>query len=96
MGGMLLPLVIVGLIFYFLVIRPGSKERKKREAQVKALQKHDRVVTNAGIHGTVVALDDDTVTLKVDDNVRIKFNRQAVWQVVQPEEGGPSAGRKGR
>ena len=44
---------------------------------------------DAGIHGSVVALDDDSVTLKVDDknNVRIKFTRQAVWQVVSPKDG---------
>ena len=65
------------MIFYFIVIRPGSKERKQREAQLKALKKHDKVITNAGIHGTVVALDEDTVDLRVDEknNVRIRFSR---------------------
>jgi preprotein translocase subunit YajC len=74
---------MIFLIFWFLVIRPGSKERKAREAAVKNLKKHDKVVTNAGIHGTVVGLDDDSVLLRVDDknNVRIKFSRAAVWQV---------------
>ena len=71
------------------MIRPGSRERKEREAQVKALKKYDKVVTNAGIHGTVAALDDDTVTLRVDEknNVRIRFSRQAIWQVLGAEEG---------
>lgn len=79
---LLMPLLIVGFIFYFLVFRPASRERKEREAKIGGLQKHDRVITNAGIHGTVVALDEETVTLKVDDNVRIKFTRAAVWQVL--------------
>jgi preprotein translocase subunit YajC len=85
---MLVPLVLVGLVFYFIVIRPSSKERKQREAQLKSLKKHDRVVTNAGIHGTVVALEDDTVTLRVDEknNVRMRFSRTAIWQVQADEE----------
>ena len=89
--GFLIPLLLVGLIFYFIVIRPGSKERKQRESQIKSLKKHDKVVTNAGIHGAVVALDDDTVTLRVDDknNVRVRFSRTAIWQVQAGDEEKP-------
>lgn len=84
----LIPLLLVGLIFYFIVIRPGSKERKQRETQLKSLKKHDKVVTNAGIHGTVVGLDDDTVTLRIDEknNVRVRFSRTAIWQVQTDDE----------
>jgi preprotein translocase subunit YajC len=80
---LLLPLGLVFLIFWFIVFRPASRERKQREARVRSLARNDKVVTNAGIHGTVVGLDDDTVTLRVDDknNVRIRFSRAAVWQV---------------
>jgi preprotein translocase subunit YajC len=82
---MLIPMLLIFVIFYFILIRPASRERKQREAQIQALKKHDRVVTNAGIHGTVVALEDDAVVLRVDDknNVRIRFSRQAIWQVLQ-------------
>ncbi|MDF1701372.1 MAG: preprotein translocase subunit YajC [Planctomycetota bacterium] len=78
---------MIFLIFWFLVIRPGSKERKQREAAVKALKKNDKVVTNAGIHGTVVGLEDEAVTLRVDDknNIRMKFSRAAIWQVQDPD-----------
>ena len=86
---LLFPLVIVFGIFYFLVIRPSSKERRKREQQVKSLKKHAKIVTNAGIYGTVVGMDDETVTLRVDDknNVRMKFSRAAVWQVLDGDKG---------
>lgn len=87
-GGMdmLLMIGIVFLIFWFLVIRPQGKERKQREAAVQALKKNDKVVTNAGIHGTVVGIEDDAVLLRVDDknNVRMKFSRAAIWQVEPP------------
>ena len=86
-GGAMDMFVMIGmifLIFWFLVIRPGNKERKERENAVKNLKKNDKVVTNAGIHGTVVGLEDDTVMLRVDDknNIRMKFSRAAIWQVL--------------
>jgi preprotein translocase subunit YajC len=83
---LLFPLAIVFLIFYFLVIRPASRDRRKREDQIKSIKKNDRVVTNAGIHGTVTGLDEQTVTVRVDDktNTRIKFSRAAIWQVGPP------------
>lgn len=95
--GMIIPLAIVFLIFYFLVIRPSSKEKRERENKLKSLKKHDKVVTNAGIYGTVMSLDDDTMVLRVDDknNVRMKFSRQAVWQVLTPGDDTGKAGSKG-
>ena len=90
------PIAIIFAIMYFLVIRPASRERKQREAQVGAVKKHDKVVTNAGIHGTVMSVDDDTVVLRVDDknNVRIRFSRQAIWQVNRPGSGAGSSAAK--
>ena len=92
-GGMLVPLAIVFGIFYFLVIRPAGREKKEREQKLKGLKKHDKVITNAGIHGTVMSLDEDTMVLRVDDknNVRMKFSRAAVWQVLTPGGDGGEA-----
>ncbi len=92
---LLFPLAMVFLIFWFLVIRPSSRERKARETAVREITKHDKVVTNAGIHGVVVGTDDETVTLRVDDknNVRIRFARAAIWQV---NPTGGDASSKGR
>lgn len=89
----LIPIVIVFMIFYFLVIRPQGRERKAKEEKIKAIGKNTKVVTNAGIHGTVVATDDETVTLRVDDknNVRIRFAKAAIWQILDEE--GASAGK---
>lgn len=82
--GMLMPILIVVVIFWLLVFRPASRERKERESQIKALKKHDKVITNAGIHGTVMSLDDESVVLRIDDknNVRVRFSRAAIWQVL--------------
>ena len=104
-GGLLdmLPLfAIIFFIFYFLVIRPQSKERKKREALLKAAKKGDKIVTTAGIHGKVVSTDDTTVLVEVDDGVRLRFDKAAIWQVKsrdgEPTEtvapDAPAAGKK--
>ncbi|MBI2528651.1 MAG: preprotein translocase subunit YajC [Candidatus Rokubacteria bacterium] len=75
-------------IFYFLLIRPQQKQKREREALLRAVKKGDRVVTSSGMHGTVVGLDEHTVTLKVSDQVKLQFDRAAIGRIV------PAAGEK--
>ena len=74
----LFPVIAVVLIFYFMVIRPGNQQRRRVQEMLSALKKGDRVITNGGIHGVVQSVDDDTVQLKIADNVKIKLSRSAV------------------
>ncbi len=87
MSSMLPMLLMMGLVFYFLLIRPQSKEKKRRAEMLSAVKKNDRVVTIGGIHGTVVNVKDDEITLKVDEsnNTKITFSRSAVQQVTASE-----------
>jgi len=79
-------------IFYFLLIRPQQKQKKDREAMLAAVRKGDRVVTSSGLHGTVVGLSENTVTLKVADSVRLDFDRSAVGRIVTaPDDKDPGA-----
>ncbi|MBI2198541.1 MAG: preprotein translocase subunit YajC [Candidatus Rokubacteria bacterium] len=75
-------------IFYFLLIRPQQKQKREREALLRAVKKGDRVVTTSGMHGTVVGLDEHTVTLKVSDQVKLQFDRSAIGRIV------PAAGER--
>ncbi len=96
LGSPIILIVLIFAIFYFLMIRPQSKDRRRREQMVKNAQKGDRIVTTAGIHGEVVGLAEKTVTLRVDDGVRITFDRAAIWQVEPrggPAEASADAGR---
>ena len=79
----LLLFLMLGLVMYFLMLRPQSKERKKREAMLSAVKKNDRVVTIGGILGTVISVKDDEITLKVDEssNTKITFTRSAIQRV---------------
>ncbi|MBU3933889.1 preprotein translocase subunit YajC [bacterium] len=74
----LFPIFLIFAIFYFLLIRPQQKQQKKHREMISRLSKNDEVVTNGGLHGTVVNLDEETVTLRVDDNTRIKFQRNTI------------------
>jgi len=78
-----LPFLIIIAIFYLLIIRPQNKKRKETETMLSALKKGDKVVTIGGLHGTIQSVDETTVIIKADDNVKLKFLRSAVSSVVQ-------------
>ena len=75
------PILLIFGIFYFLLIRPQQKQQKAQKQMLSKLSKNDEVVTNGGIHGTIVNLDEKTITLRVDDNTRIKFQKNVISYV---------------
>ena len=79
-------LVVIFAIFYFILIRPQQQQQKKRREMLAALQKGDRVVSIGGIHGVIKELTDDTVTLRVADNVNMKFARGGIERAITDEE----------
>lgn len=78
----ILPILVLMVVFSALAQR---KEKKRREALLSAVKKHDRVLTSGGIIGSVVETTADTVVLKVDENsnVRMTFARSAVQQILK-------------
>lgn len=87
---MMIPLLVIGVLFYFLLFLPQKRERQKQDQLLKSLKKNDCVVTIGGIVGTIVNIEPDgkVVTLRVDDerNTRMVFLRTAIQ--------GPYAGGK--
>lgn len=79
------PMVVIFALFWLLLIRPQQKKAKQLAEMLKALQKGDEVVTNAGILGRIVALDDATVSVEVASGVAIKFQRSAIAGKVTKE-----------
>ena len=77
-----LPIAAIVLIFYFLVIAPANKQRKKTEQMLSSLKKGDRVLTTGGIYGTIQSVEGDHVYLKIAENVRVKVARSAVSGLV--------------
>lgn len=81
---MFAPLFLIAIVFYLLLWKPQRKEQATREAMLSALKKNDKVVTIGGIVGSVanISADGKEVTLKVDDNTRIKFIRSSIQSVL--------------
>lgn len=80
---MLVTFGLIIVVFYFLVIRPQNKKQKDAKKMLQNITRGDRVVTIGGLHGSVESVKDDTVLLKVDDNVKLKFSKSAVASIVE-------------
>ena len=91
---MLAPFVMMFAIFYFIVFRPQSKAKKDHENMVKGLKKHDEVVTSGGMFGTVMNVKSDSITLKIDENVRVEVEPSAIARLVKPKGAEPAAAEK--
>lgn len=74
----LVPLILIFAVFYFLLIRPQKKQEKEHKNMLSVLKKNDEVVTSSGIHGTIVNIKDKTVTLRIDDNVKIEIEKNCI------------------
>lgn len=77
-----LPFGLIIIIFYFFIIRPQNKKQKETEKMLSSLKKGDKIVTIGGIHGVISSTKEKTVIVKVDDNTKIEFSRNAVSTVV--------------
>ena len=73
--------VLIGLIFYFLIIRPQQKRAKAHEAKIAAVQKNDEVVTAGGLMGKVTKVADEYVEVEIAPNVRVKAVKSTIANV---------------
>jgi preprotein translocase subunit YajC len=84
-----LPFIAIGVLFYFLMIRPQRREQSRRQTMLDAVQKNDHVVTIGGIYGVVtnVRREADEVTLKVDEatNTKLRVTLSSIARVVREE-----------
>lgn len=78
----MLPLLLIVVVFYFMLIRPQRKKDKKVKDMLAALKVGDRVTTIGGIHGTIMGIKDDTITLGVGaEKTKLVFARWAIRNV---------------
>ena len=80
----IIPFIAIIAIFYLLIIRPQNKKRKETEKMLSALKKGDKIVTIGGVHGTIHSVKESTVIVRVDENVKMEFQRSAISTVVSP------------
>ena len=84
----LAPLLLIGVVFYFLLIRPQNQRRRAQMEMQSSIEVGDEIVTTAGIYGTVTEIDDDygIVTLEVAPNTEIRLARAAVATRLMDED----------
>lgn len=80
------PILIIGVIFYLLIFMPMRKRQKKVDAMISALRNGDKVITSAGIYGTVTGVKEKTIILKIADQVKIEVAKNAIAGLQAPEE----------
>lgn len=92
--GILFQFALIGLIIYWLLIRPQSRERSRHEEMVRGLKKGDEIVTSGGIIGTILHVESDRLTLKTAENTRLVVERGRVSRLLTPsaEAAKPASG----
>lgn len=74
----IMPMVVMGAIFYFMLWRPQKQQQNKRQQMLDALKVGDKVITIGGMLGEITAINDSKVTLKLAKDIEIDFLRTAV------------------
>lgn len=98
--GLLIPLLFMGAIFYFLLIRPQQRRQRAQRNLIESLAVGDEVITIGGLYGTIREMDEESVTLEVDQDVQVRFLRSAIARKLvfdqdsEPEEEQQEAGEQ--
>jgi preprotein translocase subunit YajC len=97
-GGQYIQIIMMAgifVVFYLFFIRPQMQRQKKEMKFRQGLEKGDKVITASGIYGRIAALDEQTVTLEVDNNVKIRIERSTV-KSYQPDKSGNPKDRENK
>jgi preprotein translocase subunit YajC len=84
-----LPIIAIGVLAYFMLIRPQQRERRTRQSMLESVKKNDRIVTIGGIYGVVMSVrrEDDEVVIKVDEasSAKLRVTFSAISRVLVDE-----------
>lgn len=69
---------VIAALFFVLIVRPQRRQAAARRALIQAIAVGDDVITAGGIYGTVVAMDDDVLTVQVAPGVELRVAREAI------------------
>ena len=85
-----MPLVVIGVLFYFMLIRPERRKRAEMTRMLDNIKKNDRIVTAGGIYGTVVNVQkgSEDITIKVDEsnNTKLRVLRSSVSRIITADD----------
>ena len=91
----LLPILLIGVVFYLLIMRPARNRQKRQQEMLSAVQPGARIMTTAGVYGTVVEVEDEDMSVEIAPGVTVRMVKAAIGRVLtEPEppelEAGPS------
>jgi preprotein translocase subunit YajC len=75
--GQIITMVLIIVVFYFFMIRPQVNKQKDQKKYVEELKKGDRIVTNAGIHGRIIDMNDTTFLVEIE-NGKMRVDKAAI------------------
>lgn len=81
-----LPLVLIFVIFYFLLIRPQQKRSKEHKKMLDNLKKGDKIILSGGEYGVIEEVRPNTITVKIAENVRVKYGKAYIAALRETEE----------
>ncbi len=84
--GTLLPILLIGVVFYLLIMRPARNRQRKQAEMMSSLAPGARIMTTAGVYGTVVSLDDDDAEIEIAPGVVIRVVKAAIGKVMDTEQ----------
>jgi len=82
----LLPILLIGVVFYLLIMRPARNRQKKQQQMMSTLAPGSRIMTTAGIFGTVVEIDEDEASIEIAPGVVIRVVKAAIGRVLDEPE----------
>lgn len=85
-----MPLVAMGLIFWFLIIRPQMKRQKEHQTKIAAIKKGDSVLTGGGLVGKVVKVDEHYADIEIATGVKVKAVKSTITDVILPTGSSPA------
>ena len=84
-----LPFILMGLIIYFLIIRPQSKQKKQHDSTIAGLKKGDKILTRGGLYGKIVNFqgkNDNKVTIDAGSGVKLNISRSYITGLASNSE----------
>lgn len=90
--GQLFPLLLLGAVFYFLLIRPQRARAQTQRSLLSSLGQGDRVVTIGGFHGTITSVDEDTLRVEIAPGTVVTLVKGAVARRIMDADGDDAGG----
>ena len=86
LGGLLVPMLLMLVIFYFFLIRPQSQRAKQLRDRVNAVRRGDTVITSGGMVGKVLKASDNSEDIELADNLRVRIVKSTLMDVRSKSE----------